>query len=99
MRCHRILKRLDLERVLAEIGDWELLCENLGVPAPVLIQLRFDIVEVIVKKRRCLEAYLYTGRACWEHVVKVVANHPFYKQRLAKMIADEHDVHYYYSEL
>ena len=31
-----------------------------------------------VKKSRCLEAYL----ACWEQVVKVLADYPFYNARL-----------------
>jgi len=89
------VKQQDLERVLAEIRGWEALCEKLGVPEPVLKELLFASMEDRVKKSRCLEAYLYTRTACWEEVVKVVANYPFYNQRLAKMIAEEHDVHYY----
>ena len=87
------MKQQDLERVLADIGDWELLCENLGVPVPLLNQLHFDSIPTGVKKSRCLEAYLNTRTACWEQVVNVVADYPFYNQRLAKMIAVEHGVH------
>lgn len=93
------MKQEDLETELAEIGNWELLCEYLGVPAPLLNHLHFDSIPTGVKKSRCLEAYLITRTACWEEVVKVVADYPFYNQRLAKKIAVKHGVHYYYSEL
>lgn len=93
------MKLQDLERVLAEMDYWEVLCENLGVPEPVLNQLRFADIEVGVKKSRCLKAYLNTRTACWEQVVKVVADHPFHNQRLAKMIADKHGEQFYYSDL
>ena len=36
-----------------------------------------------IKRSRCLEVYLNTGNACWEQVVKVVADYPFYNLRLA----------------
>ena len=45
-----------------------------------------------VKKRRCLEAYINTGKACWEKIVKVVDDHPFYNARLAEEIANMHVV-------
>ena len=40
-----------------------------------------------LKRSRCLEAYLNMGSVCWEQVVKVVADYPFYGVRLAKKIA------------
>ena len=73
---------------MAEIGDWETLCENLGVEKAVINRLRNMIdTDSTIKKRRCLEAYLDTGRACWEQVVKVLADYPFYNARLANNIA------------
>ena len=96
MRCHIIVKQQDLERVLAEIGDWEVLGENLGVPVPLLNQLRIDSIPTEVKKSRCLKAYLNTRIACWEEVVKVVADYPFYNWKLAKMIAGKENVRFRY---
>ena len=76
---------------MAEIGGWEALCGNLGVPKAVLSDLRSMInTENRVKKHRCLEAYINTGKACWETVVKVVADHPFHNARVAKEIAQDH---------
>ena len=85
---------------MAEIGDWEALCGNLGVPRAVLSDLQNMInTENRVKKHRCLEAYINTGNACWEHVVKVVDDYPFYNARLAKEIAVMHGVGYSKDEL
>ena len=82
--CTSISKLPDLEKAVAEIGDWESLCENLGVTHSVMAELQFKAIENAGKKHRCLEAYLYSGKACWESVVSVVADHPFYNKRLAK---------------
>ena len=78
---------------MAEIGDWETLCENLGVHKAVLSDLH-DIINTdnTIKKRRCLKAYINTGKAYWEKVVKVVDDHPFYNARLAEKIANMHVV-------
>ena len=79
---------------MAEIGDWEALCENLGVPKAVLSDLRNMInTDNTMKKHRCLKAYVNTGKACWEQVVKVIADNPFYNARLAKKIDNMHVVH------
>ena len=94
MDCHSILNKQELGRAVAVIGDWEALCENLGTPVPVLKQLRFDSIESSMKRSRCLEAYLDTGKACWETVVQVVADDPFYNKKLAKKIAHEYGVDY-----
>ena len=76
---------------MAEIGDWEVLCGNLEVHRAVLSDLCSMVnTENIVKKRRCLEAYINTGKACWEQVEKVVADHPFHNARLAEEIAHDH---------
>ena len=42
------------------------------------------------KMSECLEAYINLGEACWEQVVNVVVDHPFYNTVLAKDIARDH---------
>ena len=79
---------------MAEIGDWETLCENLGVPKAVLSELRFSDKQTGRRKSECLEAYVNTDKACWEHVVKVIADFPFHNKRLARQIADKQNVDY-----
>ena len=75
---------------VAEIGDWESLCENLEVPKPVMNRLRFSNKQDERKKSECLQAYIDLGKACWEEVVKVVENHPFHNKRLAYEIASKY---------
>ena len=84
----------ELDKAVAEIGDWEPLCENLGAPVPVVKQLQSDSISSGLKKRKCLEAYIGLGTACWETVVQVVADHPFYNRKLAKKIADDYGIDY-----
>ena len=57
--------------------------------------------DATIKKSRCLEAYLNMGNACWEQVVKVVAEYPynFYNLRLAKEIVPTHGIDYSRIEL
>ena len=81
MGCTRISKKQELDKAVAEIGDWEALCEHLGTPQTKLNELRFSTMDVRTKKSRCLEAYLDTGKACWEHVVKVVVEYTLLKTR------------------
>ena len=92
--CHRISKSQELERAVAEVGNWESLCDQLEVPKEVLSDLRFANMENIVKKNRCLEAYFNTGNACWETVVRVVASHPIHNPRVAMEIAAAHGLDY-----
>ena len=93
--CHSVSNKQELEKAVAEIGNWETLCENLGVEKAVVNRLRNMIdTDSTIKKSRCLEAYLDTGRACWEQVVKVVADYPFYNARLANNIADMQYIDY-----
>ena len=92
--CTSISKKQELEKAVAEIGDWEALCEHLGTPQTKLKELRFSTMDIRTKKSRCLEAYLDTEKACWEHVVKVVAEYPIENKRLAKKIADTPDIDY-----
>jgi len=95
VNCHSIWTTQEVENALADIGDWEPLCENLGAPKPVLNQLRHDSIHIGLKKKRCLEAYFNSNKnACWETVVQVVAGHPFYNRRLAEKIADENGIDY-----
>lgn len=79
---------------MAEIGDWETLCENLNVPKSVVKNLLSESMEIGKKRRKCLEAYLNLGNACWETVVRVVADHPFDNKMLAKKIAAKYGVDY-----
>ena len=92
--CTSISKKQELDKAVAEIGDWEALCEHLGTPQTKLKELRFSTMDIRTKKSRCLEAYLDTGKACWEYVVKVVAEYPIENKRLAKEIADTHGIDY-----
>ena len=100
--CTSISKLQELEKAVAEIGDWEALCENLGVDRATLSDLRHMInTKNTEKKRRCLQAYIDTDKACWEQVVKVVADHPFNNARIANKIAHDylHGVGYAKDEL
>ena len=55
------------------------MCEHLGVHKAVLSGLRNIIdTDSTLKRSRCLKAYLNMGSVCWEKVVKVVADYPFY---------------------
>ena len=92
MICQSILKIQELEAALAEIGEWEMLCEKLWLPQATLDELHSVQMPSAVKKRRCLEAFLCTGHACWETVVKVVADS--YSKKLAMQIADKYSVDY-----
>ena len=92
--CQSISNKRELEKAVAEIGDWESLCENLGAPKAVISGLRSSSMQDGRKKSRCLEAYIDTDEACWEQVVEVVADNPFYNRKLARKIADKHGVHY-----
>ena len=98
--CHSISSKQELEKAVAEIGNWEAMCERLGVHKAVLNGLR-NIIDTdgTIKKSRCLEAYLNMGNACWEQVVKVVADYPFYNLKLAKEIAATHGIDYSRIEL
>ena len=92
--CHSISKKQELERAVADIGDWETLCEYLDVPKHVINRLHFSNKQDQRKKSECLEVYFNSGKDCWEQVVKVVADFPFENKRLAKKIADRHGIDY-----
>ena len=100
MSCHSISNKQELEKAVAEIGNWEAMCEHLGVHKAVLSGVRNIIdTDSTIKKSRCLDAYLNMRDVCWEHVVKVVADCPFYNFRLAKEIAAAHGIDYSRIEL
>ena len=92
MDCHSISKTQELEMAVAEIGNWESLCEKLEVPKAVMNRLRSSNKQDERKKSECLQAYIDSREACWEKVVKVVANYPFNNKRLAKDIASKYGV-------
>ena len=92
VRCTSITKIQELGKAVAEIGDWETLCENLEVPSAVINELHFSNSKIERKKAVCLEVYFNSGKACWEQVVKTVADSPFYNKRLARQIAATHGI-------
>ena len=75
---------------MAKIGEWETLCEYLGVQKAILNNLRDMNTENTAKKHKCLEAYIDTGKACWETVVEIITEYPFYRKKLAEEIANMH---------
>ena len=97
--CTSISKKQELDKAVAEVGDWEALCLYLDIPQRKIKELYFSNTDVRTKKSICLEVYLNMGNACWEHVVKVVAEYPFYNLRLAKEIAATHSIDYSRIEL
>ena len=77
-----------------EIGDWEALCRQMLLSKTILDSLQSASMNSEAKKTACSVAYLSTGKACWENVVKVVAAYPFHNNRLARKLADTHGVEY-----
>ena len=92
IQCYEIKNREDLHEELVEIGNWEILCDALGVEQATLESLRYNHGDSVTNKRKCLDAFLKQGSACWETVVKVVASYPFYNKRLAEAIELKHCV-------
>ena len=77
---------------LQDIGNWESLCTHLEVSETVMDPLRYSELAITIKKERCLSAYIDSGEATWDHVVKVVCSPPFNKIKLGKEIAKRHEV-------
>ena len=84
--------KVTLFRDLQEIGSWERLCTYLRVSESLMDELRHSDLEYNVKKERCLSAYVISGKARWDHVVKVVCSHPFNNIILGKRIAAKYKV-------
>ena len=77
---------------LEDIGNWELLCTHLEVSEAEIEKLRHSGHDVTIKKKGCLNAYIDSGEATWDHIVKVVCSSPFKKIKLGKEIAKRHKV-------
>ena len=73
--------------MLGDIGNWEILCTNLGVNQEVMNNLIHSPMDISIKKRRCLESYFDSGHANWEEVIAVVAGSGIHNKRVAKKIA------------
>ena len=91
-QCHKIHNKVELFQELALIGDWDLLCSTLGVSEAQMGEIRYSMNQN--KKQACLGAYVDSDEACWEEVIRVVAAHPFNNVRLAKRIAQNHNIEY-----
>ena len=84
--------KVNLFQDLQDIGNWESLCTHLGVSEAVMDELRFANLQDTIKKERCLSAYIKSGKARWDHVVRVVYCYPFNNIVLGKTIAAKHNV-------
>ena len=95
LNCHRIESKLDLFKELKSIANWEILCFQLGVSDEKIDSIKNTYhSDVANKKKECLDAFYKQGGVCWEKVVAVVSGYPFEDKRLAKEIADRHEVEY-----
>lgn len=90
--CQEIKHSQDLHKALAKIGNWEALCANLEVEEAILDRLRYEQLQGEQKKQRCLQAFYQQGTVCWETVIKVLIEDPFYNGKLAEWIAKKHNV-------
>ena len=84
--------KVNLFQDLQDIGNWESLCTHLGVSEAVMDGLLFANLQDTIKKERCLSAYIKSGKARWDHVVRVVCSYPFNNIVLGKTIAAKHNV-------
>ena len=80
-----------LYQAVAEIGDWQALCSNLGVNAGKMNELRHSTETINAKKRECLLAYFDTGEANWNDVVEAVKKPPLSNNRVAKHISQKYN--------
>ena len=71
------------------------LCWNLDVDEGIMDRLKHaDYVTPESKKRDCLQAYLNSGRATWEMVIRAVTDKPVRNMKIAKKIADDYEILY-----
>lgn len=87
----------ELEQALKNVGDWDGLCRNLQVSTAMMATLRHSELQTSTKKSRCLEAFYRHDvergvEVTWETVVKAVAEYPISNKRLAKEIAEQHNL-------
>ena len=90
INTHSVGSVRELVTTLGEIGNWEILCTNLGVRQAVMSELTNSPLHVSIKKKRCLESYFNSGRAHWEEVIATVAGPGIFNERVAKKIADKY---------
>ena len=81
-------------KALAEIGNWEALCANLGVEEAVLDGLRYAQLYSMTERNSVACSHftnkeLLAGRRLY---INVLTEYPFYKRRLANWIAKEYSV-------
>ena len=89
-----IRKPNDLIQAVKDVGDWKGLCRNLDVDEGTM--------DILIKnpnsgppdelKAECLTVYFNSGKATWSKVVEAVANYPIKNIRLAKKIANDHNI-------
>ena len=87
MGCTRISNKQELEKAVEKIGNWEELCTKLEVPKFVMQYLCYSSERSETKKSKCLKVYFNSEQACWEHIVRVIADFPSLKS-IAREIAD-----------
>lgn len=66
--------------------------------AAILDRLRYEQLQGEQKKQRCLQAFHNKGTVCWETVISVLTEYPFYNGKLAKRIANEYNVEWTFDE-
>ena len=76
--------------MLEDIGNWEGLCINLGVPSGLVNELRYSKLEVSVLKIRCAEAYMDNAEPTWEHVIWAVTLYPIHSMKTVKKIKQKY---------
>ena len=64
----------------------------------ILDSLRYEQLQGEQKKQRCLQAFYQQGTVCWETVISVLTEYPFYNRKLAEWIAKEHDVEWMFDK-
>ena len=79
-----------LQQAVAEIGNWQSLCENLKVDRGTMDMLKYSNDHPKIKKSDCLNAYFDKGDAVWEEVVLAVAQHPVDEVDIARNIANKY---------
>ena len=77
---------------LKDIGNWDILCTTLGVNDAIMERIRYDTIDSVLKKTNCLKAYIDSGKARWDKVVRVVCSNPFYNMILGQELATKYGV-------
>ena len=93
-KCHKIESKKELREAVSEIGNWFELGSNLAVKEATMNGLKNSLKQDTFKKTECLSAYVDQGEACWEEVVKVLSEHPFFNNRVASVIWEKYCTQY-----